>query len=411
MSKIERIDLYHVDSPLDEPFWPSWIPGYPQTHVRFTVARLRTDDGLEGVAAGTAFSREREGLGDLLGGFLVGVDAEDIDTVRMRLREASYLGWRNWWLEAAFWDLKGKIAGKPVYKLMQEKEETVLKAPVYASSGERRTFDERRPWLDDIRAKGIKALKIRVKDPERRNDAKILEQVRKEMGDDFVMGVDANQGWPVSLIDPNPLWDLQYATDFGLACDDIGMAWIEEPLDMHDWDGMAELRRRVKTPISGAELLGDWHELRAVIEHDCLDKIQPDATFSGLTTAMKVMQACRERDLHYTPHTWTCGIGLLVNLHAFAAWEHRDWLEYPYEPPGWIPRCREGVIPPIDVNPDGTIDVPQEPGLGVHLDHRALRKYGKRFHTTTPLRLAIKTIREKGLKTALEIKKKKEANG
>ena len=337
MSKVERIELYHVDSPLDEPFWPSWIPGYPQTHVRFTLIRLRTDDGLEGVDAGTAFSRERAGLGDLLGGFLLGVDAEDLDTVRKRLREASYLGWRNWWIEAAFWDLKGKMTGKPVYKLLQQTEETVTRAPVYASSGELRDIAARRPYLDDIRSKGIKAVKIRVKNPDRRDDAAILRDVRRELGDDYVIAVDANQGWPVSLIDPTPIWDLEYATEFGKACDDLGIAWIEEPLDMHDWDGMAELRRRVKTHIAGGELHGAFHELRPLFERESLDKYQPDATFSGLTVAQEVMQWCRERDLEYSPHTWTCGIGLLANLHTFAAWENRDYLEFPYEPPGWIP--------------------------------------------------------------------------
>jgi D-galactarolactone cycloisomerase len=410
MSKVDRIELYHVDVPLNEPFHPSWIPGYPQTSVRFTMIRVRTDDGLEGVSAGAAFAREREGLGDLLGGFLLGIEADDLDRVRKRLREASYLGWRNWWLECAFWDLRGKREGKPVYKLLQEEERTVERVPVYASSGELRDFAGRRAYLDTIRQMGIGAVKIRVKDPERRNDVTILRQCREELGDNFTIGVDANQGWPVSLIDPNPDWDLAYATEFGLACDDLGIAWIEEPLYMHDWEGMAALRKAVKTPISGDELHGDWHEVRPLFEHECLDKYQPDATFcGGLTVARQVMGECRKRGLKFSPHTWSNGIGLVINLHAFAAWEGSETLEYPFEPPGWIPEKRDGIQQPVMVNPDGTVDVPQEPGLGIHLDERALRRYGRRFYVATPLRLAVKTIREKGLKTALELKKKKEA--
>ncbi len=410
MSKVDRIELHHVDVPLDEPFHPSWIPGYPQTSVRFTLIRVRTDDGLEGISAGTAFSREREGLGDLLGGFLLGVDADDIDRVRKRLREASYLGWRNWWLECAFWDLKGKREGKPVYKLLQEEERTVEQVPIYASSGEIRDIAGRRPYLDTIRQMGIGAVKIRVKDPERRDDVTILRQCREELGDDFTIGVDANQGWPVSLIDPNPDWDLAYATEFGKACDDLGIAWIEEPLYMHDWEGMAALRKAVKTPISGGELHGDWHEVRPLFEHECLDKYQPDATFcGGLTVARQVMAECRARGLKFSPHTWSNGIGLVINLHAFAAWDGNETLEYPFDPPGWIPETRDGIQQTVGVNPDGTVDVPQEPGLGIHLDERALRRYGRRFYVATPFRLAVKTIREKGLKTALELKKKKEA--
>ena len=407
MSKVERIELYHVNIPLDRPFHPSWIPGYPMTHNRFTLARIFTDDGLEGNAAGMAFAKEREGLGDLIGGYLIGVDVTDISTVRQRLREASYLGWRNWWLENAFWDLKGKIEGKPVYKLLQEQEQTVERATVYASTGEVRPIRDRWPYLDRIREQGIKAVKIRVKDPGRQDDVTILRQVREHVGDDYVVAVDANQGWPVSLFDPTPPWTLDYAIEFGRACDDLGIAWIEEPLDMHDWDGMAALRKAVKTPIAGGELHGDWHELRALFERDCLDKYQPDATFSGLSTASKVMAECRSRGLQYSPHTWTNGIGLLTNLHAFAAWGKDDFLEYPLEPPGWTPQRRDGLIPRIEVSADGTIPIPQEPGLGIRLQKGWLKIFGKRFFVATPMRVAVKTIKDKGIRAAMELKKRK----
>lgn len=407
--RIERIELWHVNVPLPEPFWPSWIPGYPQTHVISTVARLTTRDGLTGVAGGASFTTERQGLGDLLGAFLIGMDPDDLDGARKRLREASYLGWRNWWLESAFWDFRGKLRGKPVYKLLQEHEETVRTVPVYASSGSLKPIGERRAYLDQIRRMGFRAVKIRVKDPARKDDASILRQIRAHVGPDFVIGVDANQGWPVSLFQPNPDWDLEYATAFGRACDEIGIDWIEEPLDMHDWAGMAELRRRVKTPIAGGELHGGWHELQPLFEHECLDKYQPDATFCGLTVSKRVMQECRARGLHFSPHAWSNGFNVVVNLHAFAAWEHRDFLEYPFEPPGFLPEWRDNVVPTVRVNPDGTVDVPQEPGLGIRLDERALRRWGTCFSVSTPLRVAVHTIREKGLSAALTLKKAKDA--
>jgi L-alanine-DL-glutamate epimerase-like enolase superfamily enzyme len=409
MSRIERIELYHVNVPLPAPFYPSWIPGYPQTACKFTYARLTTDDGLVGHAAGHAFATERKGLGDLLGGFLLGVPADDLATVRMRLREASYLGWRNHWLEAAFWDLKGKREGKPVYKLLQTEERTVERVAVYASSGEVRPIATRRPYLDAIRKRGVRAVKIRVKDPARQDDVTILRDVRREVGDAFTIGVDANQGWPVSLVSPTPIWDLEYATAFGRACEDLGIAWIEEPLDMHDWDGMAALRKRLtKTKLSGGELHGDWHEVRPLFEHECLDKYQPDACFcGGLTVSARIMAECRARGLDFSPHTWTNGLGLVVNLHAFAAWEKGGFLEYPCEPPGWIPEFREGIIPPIELNDDGTIDVPQEPGLGLRIDERRLRRHGTRFYVATPARVAVRTILDKGLKTTLEIARKR----
>jgi D-galactarolactone cycloisomerase len=406
-NRIERIELWHVNVPLPAPFWPSWIPGYPQTHVAQTVARFYAGDGLLGETGGPAFTTERRGLGDLLGGFLLGMPADDMDGFRKRLREASYLGWRNWWLEAAFWDLAGKMAGKPVYKLLQGNEAAVDRAQVYASTGSLKTLAERRPYLDEIRRKGIVAVKIRVKYATLEEDLAMVRGVREHLGDDFIIGVDANQGWPVSLFRANPDWNLERATDFARGCDELGIAWLEEPLDMHDWHGMAALRLRVKTPIAGGELHGAWHELLPLFEHGALDKFQPDAMFSGLTVARQVMDECRKRGLDFTPHTWSNGFNMVVNLHAFAAWERRKLIEYPYEPPGFVPTAREGIMPPIEVRPDGCIDVPQAPGLGLQIDDRLLRKFGQRFHVATPLRVAVKTIREKGLRAALTLGKAK----
>jgi D-galactarolactone cycloisomerase len=407
-NRIERIELWHVSVPLPAPFWPSWIPGYPQTHVAQTVARFYAGDGLVGETGGPAFTTERSGLGQLLGGFLLGMHADDMDGLRKRLREASYLGWRNWWLEAAWWDMAGKLAGKPVYKLLQDTEETVTRARVYASTGSLRPLAERRPYLDEIRRMGIGAVKIRVKYPTLEEDLAHVRAVREHLGDDFVIGVDANQGWPVSLFQPNPDWDLERATAFARGCDELGVAWLEEPLDMHDWHGMAELRRRVKVQLAGGELHGAWHELLPLFEHDSLGKYQPDAMFSGLTVVRQVMAECRRRGLDFTPHTWSNGFNVVVNLHAFAAWERRNLIEFPYEPPGFVPAAREGIMPPIEVHADGTIDVPQAPGLGLQIDDQLLRRHGRRFHVSTPLRVAVSTIREKGLKAALTLKKAKD---
>jgi len=407
MGKIERIELYHVEIPLEKPFYPSWIPGYPQTHNKFTLIKLFSSDGAVGIAAGTAFNKEREGLGELLGGFLIGVKVGDIETVRKRLREASYLGWRNWWLEAAFWDLWAKERGRPVYKLLADSDETVSDAKVYASTGSLADIKQRRPYLDQIRDMGIGAVKIRVHSEDIKKDLQILQDARKELGDDFIIAVDANQGWPVSLIEKTPIWDLKRAVDFGKGCDDLGIAWIEEPLDMHAYQDMAKLRKQVKTHIAGAELLQDRSELDFAFFHGALDKYQPDATFSGLTLAKYTMDKCQKQGLDYSPHTWTNGIGLMINLHAFAAWKNRGLLEYPYEPPGWIPRYREGIIPPIEVTKAGAVTIPQTPGFGFEINKWKLMRYGTRFSVVTPFRVAFKAIREKGLKTALSLKKKK----
>ena len=89
---IARIELFHFSSPLPATFRPSWIPGFPQNENRCTLVRVVTADGVEGWSAGPAIGKERAGLGDLLGPYLIGEDATDIAMIQQRLREMSYLG-------------------------------------------------------------------------------------------------------------------------------------------------------------------------------------------------------------------------------------------------------------------------------------------------------------------------------
>jgi len=83
-------------------------------------------------------------------------------------------------------------------------------------------------------------------------------------------------------------------------------------------------------------------------------------------------------------------------------------LEYPYEPPSWIPQYREGIIDPILPDKNAMLQPFTTPGLGFTINERLLRKYGKRFFKLTETGLKIKVIREKGLKAALALKKRKE---
>jgi D-galactarolactone cycloisomerase len=401
--KIDRIELFHVAIPLPKPFYPSWIPGYPQTVNRLTLLRLTTDDGVQGIAAGMAFEREREGLGGLIGPYLIGLDPTDIDTARQRLREVSYLGWRNYWMEAAFWDICGQVEGRPVWALLGGKEGG--RVEVYASTGEVHPPEQRAEEVLRLREMGFKAVKLRVKSFDPAEDVAQVEAVRAAVGDTMDIGVDANQGWPVTLVADAPIWTLERATDFAAACADLGVGWLEEPLDMYAYDQQAELRRRSAVPIAGAELNGGWQEYSVMLEKGSFDIYQPDSTMGGgIGDSMKVLAACREQGLGFTPHTWTNGLGFLINLHIHAAGPRDHALEYPYEPPGWVPEARDGILAePIRVDADSTVAVPDVPGLGIQLDEDRLARYGEKYFEITSRGIALKTIREKGLFTALKI--------
>jgi D-galactarolactone cycloisomerase len=380
--KIERIELFHVAIPLPKPFYPSWIPGYPQTVNRFTL------------------------LG-LIGPYLIGVDPTDIATVNQRLREVSFLGWRNFWMEAAFWDIRGKAEGKSVWALLGGQE--AGRAPVYASTGEMHPPAQRAEEVLQLREMGFGTVKLRVHSFDPAEDVAQVQAVRRAAGDSMEIGVDANQGWRVALVDDAPLWTLERASDFCQACADLDVRWIEEPLDMYAYDELAELCRRSSVPIAGGELNGGWHEFKVMLEKGSYDVYQPDATMGGgISAARRVLNACRERGLGYTPHTWTNGLGFLVNLHVYAAGPRDYPIEYPYEPPGWVPEARDGLLAePIRVAADGTVAVPDAPGLGIQLDEEKLARYGEKYFEITSRGIAVKTIREKGLLTALRLARKR----
>jgi L-alanine-DL-glutamate epimerase-like enolase superfamily enzyme len=148
-----------------------------------------------------------------------------------------------------------------------------------------------------------------------------------------------------------------------------------------------------------------------MFEKDCFDIYQPDATFAGgIAQVKKVIDMCHAKNRLFSPHTCTNGIVFYIKWNMVLADNDNHLpLEYPLEEPSWIPEFREGIIPPILPDADGFLHPFSKPGLGFEIDNRLLRKYGKRFFKLTDTRLKLKVIREKGIKTALELKKRKEA--
>ncbi len=406
--KITAIELYHVSIPLKETFWPTWIPGYPQTHNRFTLIKIFTDEGIEGYSAGVAMGMERSGLGDLLGGYLMGADPSDIGRIQSLLKQAGFLGWHNYWIEPACWDIMGKAAGKPVYELLGGEARPI---PVYLSTGEMHPSEKRVDELFAMQERGYKTAKLRVKNVELKDDIHLIERIRKGVGDNLTLGVDANQGWLVSIVDRVPAWDLERAKAFASACYDNKIDWLEEPLDSRDYDGNAALKQASRVKISGAELNHGVDEIKIMLEKDCFDVYQPDATFAGgIAQVRQVIDMCHQNDRLFSPHTWTNGIGFYINWNMVLADNTNQLpLEYPLEEPSWIPEYREGIVDPILPDLEGMLQPFRRPGLGFEINPSLLRKYGKRFFKMTETRLKLKVIRDKGLRAALEIKKRKES--
>ncbi|MBI1885934.1 MAG: mandelate racemase/muconate lactonizing enzyme family protein [Chloroflexi bacterium] len=354
---------------MPQPFHPTWQP-LAATSSRIHVVEVHTDEGIVGIGSGGVPVRW-----EVAGLFLMGQDPFAIEQHVANLRSMAFFVGRPWPVEVALWDIIGKATGQPVYRLLGGGADR-LKA--YASTGELRSLEARVESVEQIKAEGFRAVKLRFHSADIREDVKTLEAVRKAVGDDMDIMVDANWGWRIAPDRQPNRWDLNTAIAAAREMERLGVYWLEEPLDAYDYDGLAEMRRHLTTlRLAGSELNRGPEEVRIYLEKGCFDVYQPDCTFiGGISTARQIAAMVETAGKTFTPHTWTNGIGLVANLHVAAAVDRVPYIEFPYDPPNWTPEFRDFVFSePLNIDPEGYVHVPQKPGLGIELDEEKLKQY------------------------------------
>jgi len=373
--KIVDVKAWLCHYPLPGTFYPTWIPGFPQTRNTCLILILKTDDGIEGYTAGVGILDEAKALVGLLKPFLINRDPFQVEDSLKMLRSALFLGYKAWFAEVALWDIIGKACGKPIHKLLGGGPEKIL---AYCSTGEMHPPERRAEEVLKLKEMGFKAVKLRVKAMEMKDDIIVVEKVRKAVGEDFGIMVDANQGWPIHAFGAYPRWSLKRAMETAKAYEELNVRWLEEPLFKTDYKGYAHLRKSTSVPIAGGEFNVDLSEFRDLIEGGCLDIVQPDVTLStGILNGKKVAGMAEAYNMEFSPHTWTNGLGFAANLQLMACCPNCQYVEFPFEPPGWVPEARDFMLTePFQIDKDGYIKVPQKPGLGVELDFARIKSCG-----------------------------------
>jgi len=380
MQVIDRVELFLVRTPLPAAHAPSWIPGTTRTQVSMCIVRLVTDDGVEGWSGFPAAGRERAGLGDLLAGLFLGQDAGDIKKVAERIRIMAAGGNFNWWLEPAFWDIKAKSAGQPLYRYLGGSDDRLK---LYASAGELKAPPERREEAEARLAEGFDTLKIRVHDFDEAVDIEHITDIARHMEGRMKIAVDCNQAFRLTQYGDAPLWSLERAKRFVDAAADAGLAWVEEPLFGEWHEEIAELTAWSRVPVAGGELhLMGYRELARMLKMGCYHIYQPDAMWAGgIAQSLEVARLCREKGRAFTPHCWSNGFGFIANAHVFAAsgFAGEALFEYPLAPPGWTPEARDMIFETPFAHDNGWFVMPDAPGLGFEIDRSVLEKYGHCF--------------------------------
>lgn len=364
--KITAIRLTRMILPLDPPFNAAWDP-VPRTSFAATLVEVDTDEGITGV-----------GSGDTMDGFeayehlFIGTDPMAILNQVRRIETINFHGGRYWPLEAALWDIIGQVAGLPVATLFGGARDRLL---AYASSGELKAPAARAESALAAKDRGFKAMKIRISRDRLDEGVESVRAAREAVGSDFDLMVDLNQMWRMSG-DIEPALELSKVHKLASQLADLDVRWLEEPLPQADIRGAQRVREQTGIQVSGGEMVRSMAEMMALIEADAYDIYQPDVALAvGMYRARQVAETANLKHRFFTPHTWSNGLGLLANLHVAAGVDAGPYLEFPYDPPGWTPARRDFFMEPLDIDSDGSLRIPDMPGLGAVIDYDAVKKY------------------------------------
>lgn len=357
-----------------ETFQVKWDEG----RGRSAFVRIETEDGQFGLGEASPMSG---GLASLIiiaadmAPYLLGKDALDhavlLDTLFhkcVKLGPEGAVTGALAALDIALWDLKGKLCGQPVYKLLGGAWRTSLTC--YASVGGnawrnvdevvevvQRRVERERPSAVKIRWDGDRT-KLDVDIP---GDIAKAAAVRKALGDDFVLGFDANNGYSVGG-----------AMKVGRALEDLGFTWFEEPVQHYHVAAMGEVAQRLDITVSAGEQTYTLQGLKDLINAG-VRMVQPDIVkMGGITGLMQCAALAYAHGVDLVPHQTQPSIGHLANMHVLSTIMH---LNKPIEVADGWDRAGSVFAPnPSQTDPDGLFHLPTAPGLGAQFDAAELQR-------------------------------------
>jgi L-alanine-DL-glutamate epimerase-like enolase superfamily enzyme len=374
--KITDLRVALVFVPFPGPVYPAWRAGGSQEGTLATVLEIDTDAGITGL--GTAFVHGRremiETVEHMVKPYLVGRDPFAVERHIHLLRTAQLFGAKPWLVEIALWDIIGKAAGLPLYRLWGGFQDRVK---AYASTAEVRPPARRADDIRRYRDEGFRAVKLRLHHDDPRDDLRVVEACLRAANGEMQIMTDANQGTILPYHTTGPRWSYETARWMARELGQMGVVWLEEPLPRFDFDNIARLSAEVDIPIAGGEANAGLHEFKWLIERRCYDILQPDATLSeGIFQLRKVAGMAEAFGLQFVPHTWADGVGMAANLQLAASVPNCGWLEFPHDPPNFTTEAFQALlVEPLRVDPDGCVRVPEGPGLGVELNRDVLNRF------------------------------------
>jgi D-galactarolactone cycloisomerase len=348
-----------------------------------TLVVVETDEGVSGIGSCSGNGELIEVIvARVLRPLLIGMDPTAIDEIwdRAYVRGGhKEFGTRGIGvvalsgIDVALWDILGKVRGVPLYQLLGGKCRD--KVPVYATALYPEEPSKVAQRARAFAEQGFHGVKIKV-GFDLDQDIRIVRAVRQELGKDFIVMTDANQGYSIDVA-------LKASDAFA----DCGAFWLEEPLFVEDVEGHATLHEKGRTPIAVGENLHMSYAFENFIARGAVDFIQPDvARAGGITEIRKITALAVKHNVPVSFHTWGDGVALAASVHLSAALKDCIVMELDYT---YNPLREELLHEPFKVD-DGYLIPPEQPGLGIELNQEALQRFA--FSGSEDLAIRQKTL-------------------
>jgi L-alanine-DL-glutamate epimerase-like enolase superfamily enzyme len=356
--KIKDIQTTLLSVPLNPPIADST---HVLNQIQWIAVHVLTDEGLQGNSLMLTFEYGPELLRCIvdveLKKLLLGKDPQDISglwqTCYSHCEYIGQIGVAMWGIAAidiALWDLLGKRLGVPVCRLFGSNRAQV---PVYGSGGWLSySLDELLAEVTGYVQRGFKMVKMKVGRSNCHEDVERVRAVRKAIGNEIGLMVDANQAWTP-----------QQAVSFATQVEELNLLWFEEPVAKDDLSGYCYVAEHTNIPIATGEREYSLDAFREFLTRSSASILQPDALrIGGLSQSMKVAHLAEAYHRSVAPHFYK-----EIDVHILAAINNGLYLEY-------FPWLDNLLAYPLEVE-NGMATVPTRPGMSLEFKPEAIREF------------------------------------
>ncbi|MFN7877926.1 MAG: mandelate racemase/muconate lactonizing enzyme family protein [Pirellula sp.] len=338
-----------------------------------TLIAVHTDSGLVGL--GSVFTNDAlvQASLNLLKPLYMGESALEPERVSEKLHQHMFWLGRGGsithaisGIDIALWDLLGKATGQSVGRLLggryreriQPYASLLMQEPAFM-----------RDSLLAVKSQGFRAFKIGWGPFGRKSaamDEAIVEAAREAIGPDCRLMVDA--GGSDAYWSNGYKWALRTAQMLA----NYNVHWFEEPLQPDALDDFVLLREHSPINIAGGEVLTRRQSFQPWLEARAFDIVQPDVTkVGGISEERRIAWMAQDHGVQFIPHGWNTAVGLAADLQLATAFSGTEFVEYLTG----SPFIDEITIGGWQLDAEGMLTIPSEPGLGLELDPEVIAKY------------------------------------